>query len=95
MTNSPLYGYTDTNGNFQSDHADSRTMYFPLCGPTAKNLKSSITPFLSGDLKIDKDHYLTKPTSTEDLRNPLRSFYVHTEKGIFSVANPHSQNVTT
>jgi cellobiose phosphorylase len=63
-----------------------RLVYLPLSGTTSDGLKSSITPFLSGDIKIDKNSYLTKPASREDLRLPLRNFFVTTEKGTFSLA---------
>jgi cellobiose phosphorylase len=50
------------------------------------SIKSAITPFLSGDIKIDKFHYLTKPVSREDLRFPLREFFVFIkDKGVFSL----------
>src|SRR4051812_18646280 len=56
-----------------------RTIYAPLCGPEASGLKSAISPFLSGVIKIDKFHYLTKPCSREDLRWPCREFFIHIE----------------
>ncbi len=66
-------------------------MCFPLCGTDSGKLKSSITPFLSGDIKIDKNHYLTKPVSREDLRQPVRNFFVATGNGhIFSLAQSAS-----
>lgn len=96
MSKHSLYKYVGDQGDFRSSQDDfSRTMYFPLCGPTAKNLKSSITPYLSGDLKIDKDRYVTKPMSTEDLRTPLRNFYVHNGTSVFSVADPHRTDIET
>ena len=84
--------------DFQKDGRDSTTftskelsqlrlIYLPLSGITAEGLKSSITPFLSGDIKIDKNSYLTKPASREDLRANLRNFFVYIGKsGIFSLA---------
>ena len=51
----------------------------PLCGPDSDNIKSAITPYLSGDIKLDKYRYLTKPVSTEDLRINLRDFFVFNE----------------
>ncbi|MGE0268524.1 MAG: cellobiose phosphorylase [Candidatus Omnitrophota bacterium] len=86
----PLYNYYGDQISFKSEKAGfNRTMYFPLCGPTSNHLKSSITAFLSGDIKLDKDRYLTKPVSTEDLRQPLRNVYLNINNGIFSIADPH------
>src|SRR5262249_41841214 len=34
---------------------------------------------LSGDIKVDKFHYLTKPASREDLRYPVREFFIFIE----------------
>jgi len=82
------YNYLSDKRSFISYEAAAlRTVYFPLCGTTADSIKSSITPFLSGDIKINKERYLTKPVSTEDLRNPLRNFFVYVEgRGIVSMA---------
>ena len=50
------------------------------------SVKSAITPFLSGDIKIDRSHYLTRPSSREDLRFPLREFFIYIkDKGVFSL----------
>jgi len=78
----------DTDGvSFSSVSAASlRELYLPLCGIDARGIKSAITPFLSGDIKVDKARYLTKPVSRQDLRNPLRNFFVRTSEGdIFSL----------
>jgi len=62
-----------------------KSIYAPLCGIDTLGLKSAITPFLSGDIKLDKFHYLTKPASREDLRFPLREFFVFIKgKGVFN-----------
>ncbi len=53
-----------------------RTIYAPLCGIDGTGVKSAITPHLSGDIKIDKFRYLTKPASREDLREDVRNFFV-------------------
>ena len=77
MTKS-LYTFNGQGCSFKADEAFRfNTIYFPLCGTDATALKSSITPYLSGDIKIDKYRYVTKPTSTEDLRQPLRNFYIY------------------
>src|SRR5208283_4944874 len=42
-------------------------------------------------IKIDKFHYLTKPSSREDLRAPLRDFFVFIKnKGVFSLTRETS-----
>lgn len=84
-----MYSYLDDNITFRSEKAAQiRTIYAPLCGTDGTKIKSSITPFLSGDIKIDKFKYVTKPVSTEDLRNNLRNFFVDVEgKGICSLAD--------
>ncbi len=85
-----LYSYLPDGVSFTSGKAlVLRTVYAPLCGIDSFSLKSSISPNLSGDIKIDKYHYLTKPVSTEDLRTPVRNFFVNVAgKGIFSLACP-------
>lgn len=82
-----LYQYLPDGISFVSSKAAGlRTVYFPLCGTDSHHIKSSITPFLSGDIKVDKDRYVTKPVSTQDLRQGLRDFFVYIEKeGVFSL----------
>jgi len=73
---------------FSRAAAMMREIYAPLCAADAGGVKSSITPFLSGDIKIDKMHYVTKPVSRMDLRAPLRNFFVRTDEGeVFSLTD--------
>src|ERR1039457_371404 len=83
-----FYTYQPDGVSFTSKAASSiKTIYAPLCGIDALSIKSATTPLLSGDIKIDKFHYLTKPASREDLRQPLREFFVFIKgKGVFSLA---------
>jgi cellobiose phosphorylase len=60
---------------------NNRMIYAPLCGIDATSIKSAITPYLSGDIKIDKFRYLTKPVSREDLRGDVRNFFVNVHGG--------------
>lgn len=85
---SKLYIYQKDEMSFSSrENIKSRTIYFPLFSPQADGLKSSVTPHLSGDIKIDKKQYITKPVSTEDLRADVRNFFVDVEgRGIVSLA---------
>ncbi|NCU31640.1 MAG: hypothetical protein EOM23_01595, partial [Candidatus Moranbacteria bacterium] len=45
--------------------------YFPLFN--LKGLRSSITPYLGGDLKLDQHHYALEPTTEVDLYNNISS----------------------
>ncbi len=87
-----FYTYHPDGVSFSSSQATAiKTIYAPLCGTDALSIKSAITPFLSGDIKIDKFHYLTKPASREDLRFPLRDFFVYIAgKGVFSLTSESS-----
>ncbi len=90
-----LYSYQEDGISFVSQQAVAlRTIYFPLCGIDADSIKSSVTPFLSGDIKIDASRYLTKPVSTQDLRWPLRDFfcYVHEIQEVISLAGSRPGN---
>jgi len=71
-----LYEFLPDSNAFISPKAFAvQKMYFPLCGVNAESIKSSITPRLGGDIKIDKNRYLTKPASAEDLWQGLRNFF--------------------
>ena len=87
-----FYKYQPDGVSFASKQATAvRTIYSPLCGIDALSVKSAITPFLSGDIKTDKFHYLTKPSSREDLRFPSREFFVFIkDKGVFSLSQESS-----
>ncbi|MBF0522148.1 MAG: cellobiose phosphorylase [Candidatus Omnitrophica bacterium] len=82
------YQYFADGISFKADDlARIRSIYFPLSGVDAKSIKSSITPYLSGDIKTDKYHYVTKPASREDLKIPVRNFFVFIPgKGVVSLA---------
>ncbi len=83
-----FYTYRPDGVTFISSAAAAlKNIYMPLCGTDAASLKSAITPFLSGDIKLDKFHYITKPASREDLRQPLREFCILVKgKGVCSLA---------
>ncbi len=82
------YEFLADETSFRSSAAaHDRLIYAPLCGIDGDAVKSAITPFLSGDIKIDKGHYLTKPASREDLRTAVRNFFVHVEgKGVLAMS---------
>jgi cellobiose phosphorylase len=99
MSSKNFYKYDSDGVTFSCPAASGiKTIYAPLCGPDANSVKSSISPSLSGDIKIDKYHYLTKPASREDLRYPVREFFVLIKgQGVFSLAQesqPDSATVT-
>ena len=62
------YSYIDKYGSFQMGKPEcSSYLYFPLAGESG--LKSSITPLLGGDSKIDQNTFLLIPVSVEDLHD--------------------------
>jgi len=83
-----FYQYNSDGISFTTkESCQIRNIYMPLCGADASSLKSSITPFLCGDIKLDKNHYVTKPVSTEDLRFYLRNFFCSIDgQGIVALA---------
>lgn len=97
MKNDPFYHYLDDGVSFRSQRArDYLLLYMPLCGPDAAGVKSSITPYLSGDIKSDKFNYLTKPVSREDLRNSCRNVFVQTDNNdVVTQIHPTVPNSTS
>ncbi len=76
--------YLDNNGTFRLENAQNYSyLYFPVAG--GKGLKSAITPELSGDSKIDQNHFLLQPVSAEELHNnkSSRNFWCRLEDGRF------------
>jgi len=86
-----LYQFLSDGVSFSTKEAFcSPLIYAPLCGIDSTQIKSSITPHLSGDIKIDKNKYLTNPASREDLRNIVRNFYLLTEnEKVYSLGTNH------
>lgn len=87
--NNTLWKFLDDDGAFvaENPHKVSR-LYFPLANE--KGLLSSITPTLHGDIKIDKQTFLTPPVSTEDLHDSRynRNFWVYIKDlGAWSAAS--------
>ncbi|MEI6438361.1 MAG: cellobiose phosphorylase [Candidatus Omnitrophota bacterium] len=85
----PFYSFLSDGISFRSPKAlTSRLIYAPLCGIDGAGIKASITPFLSGDIKVDKLSYINKPASREDLRYPSRNMFLSVEgKRFFSFAD--------
>ncbi len=68
------------DGSFRLVHPDSVSgLYFPIAG---KRLKSSVTPKLGGDAKLDQNHFLMEPVSIENLHNnrSARAFWCRTDE---------------
>lgn len=66
------YSYTDRYGSFHMEEPECNSyLYLPLAGESG--LKSSITPLLGGDSKIDQNTFLLKPVSVEDLHDSRSS----------------------
>ncbi len=87
MSDDKSFEFLSDGVSFRCPAADDRLVYAPLCGIDGDAIKSAITPYLSGDIKIDKGHYLTKPVSREDLRMPVRNFFAYVDgRGVMAVA---------
>ena len=66
------YNFKDSIGTFTLNQADQiNYMYFPLVGKSG--MKSSITPKVHGDAKIDQNSFALLPVSQEDLHSSLLS----------------------
>lgn len=60
--------FLDNDGTFFMEQPENYSyLYFPIAGE--KGLKSSITPNLGGDSKINQEAFLLEPVSSENLHN--------------------------
>ena len=60
--------FVDKYGSFTMDKPENVSyLYFPLASETG--LKSSLTPNLGGDAKIDQETFLLEPVSAENLHS--------------------------
>ncbi len=69
--------FIDNQGSFCVNRPeDTSYLYFPFASETG--LKSSITPILGGDSKINQDTFLLEPVSSENLHNnrSSRNFWI-------------------
>lgn len=76
------YRFTDENGSFYLEKPEQNSyLYFPLAGESG--LKSSVTPLLGGDSKLDQNSFLLQPVSAEELHNlkSSRNFWCVLGKG--------------
>lgn len=85
--------FTDQDGTFELERPENYSyLYFPLASETG--LKSSITPNLGGDAKIDQTTFLLEPVSAENLHNnrSTRNFWVKFSDGrIWSAAGSSAE----
>lgn len=68
------------NEIFTLDHPDNYTyLYFPIAGE--RGIKSSVTPNLGGDSKLDQNTFVLEPVSSENLHNnkSTRNFWCYIE----------------
>ena len=69
--------FIDEHGSFSIRQPENTSyLYFPLA--SEMGLKSSVTPNLGGDAKIDQETFLLEPVSSENLHNnrSTRNFWV-------------------
>lgn len=69
--------FIDEHGSFTLKQPENTSfLYLPLASETG--LKSSVTPSLGGDAKIDQETFLLEPVSSENLHNnrSTRNFWV-------------------
>lgn len=80
------YQFTDNKGTFRViDPENTSYLYFPITNETG--MKSSVTPLLGGDCKMDQNSFVLQPVSSEDLHNNKvsRNFWCDIEgKGLWS-----------
>lgn len=85
--------FKDSKGSFCLKQPEQTGyLYFPIAGE--QGLKSSVTPLLGGDSKIDQNHFLLQPVSAEELHNnrSTRNFWCRIErKGVWSATGASAQ----
>lgn len=88
-----IYKFIDNKGTFTVKDARKYNAYFPLTDKNGK-LLSSIGPNLAGDIKKDNDHFVTPPSSIEDIRNNLlcrRDFFIKTKDETIRLSQPYNE----
>lgn len=73
--------FLDCDGSFSIEQPENYSaLYFPVAGE--KGIKSSVTPNLGGDIKMNQNSFLMEPVSVENLHNNRsgRNFWCHIEK---------------
>ena len=89
--------FIDEYGSFSIEQPENTSyLYFPLASETG--LKSSVTPDLGGDSKIDQETFLLEPVSAENLHNnrSVRNFWIVCGPGkVFSAAGASADSCGT
>ena len=70
--------FLDQDGTFSIKQPENYSyLYFPVAGE--KGIKSSLTPNLGGDIKMNQNAFLMEPVSAENLHNnrSCRNFWCH------------------
>lgn len=89
-----IYKFTDNKGTFVVKEPQRFNLYLPLTNK-AGTLLSAISPNLAGDIKKDNEHFLTQPSSIEDIRNNLncrRDFFIKTGKETLRLSCPYNKD---
>ncbi len=84
--------FIDEYGSFTVRQPENISyLYFPLASTTG--LKSSVTPNLGGDAKIDQETFLLEPVSAENLHNnrSVRNFWCVVDGRAYSVAGASAE----
>lgn len=85
--------FWDKDGTFLLDQPENYSyLYFPIAGE--QGLKSSITPNLGGDSKLDQETFLLEPVSSENLHNnrSTRNFWcIVEESGCWSATGASAE----
>ena len=85
--------FIDEYGSFSIEQPENTNyLYFPLA--SENGMKSSVTPNLGGDSKIDQETFLMEPVSAENLHNnkSVRNFWLVCEPGkIFSATGSSAE----
>ena len=85
--------FIDEHGSFSIEQPENTSyLYFPLA--SEKGLKSSVTPNLGGDAKIDQETFLLEPVSAENLHNnrSVRNFWLVSDTGeVFSASGASAE----
>lgn len=85
--------FIDRNGSFSIQNPENTScLYFPLASETG--LKSSVTPNLGGDAKLNQDCFLLEPVSSENLHNnrSVRNFWCVIDGiGVYSAAGASAE----
>ncbi len=84
--------FTDKDGTFSIQNPGNYSyLYFPVAGEAG--LKSSLTPDLGGDSKIDQESFLLEPVSSENLHNnrSTRNFWCRTKNGCWSATGASAE----